>query len=103
MGTWFDGKMNLFVLSGHGSESLAAFLNGVIYQKNATVITAAVITTHHESALRFRKHVRYLVICAMVTAAVITVEFFVISLHLRTRLRTHFHAPTIQTNSFCFG
>ena len=25
--------MNLFVLSGHGSESFAAFLNGVILQK----------------------------------------------------------------------
>ena len=39
------------------------------------------------------------------TAAVITAAlfFFVISLHLRTRQRTHFHAPTIQTNSFCFG
>ena len=47
--------MNLFVLSGHGSEFFAAFLNGVILQqKNAAVITAAVITTHHESALRFR-------------------------------------------------
>ena len=64
-------KMNLFVLSGHGSESFAAFLNGVILQKNnAAVITAAGITTHHESELRFR---------------------------------TRFHAPTIQTNSFCFG
>ena len=42
--------MNLFVLSGHGSESFAAFLNGVILQKN----NAAVITTHHESELRFR-------------------------------------------------
>ena len=40
------------------------------------------------------------------TAAVITAALFfvvVISLHLRTRQRTHFHAPTIQTNSFCFG
>ena len=48
--------MNLFVLSGHGSESFAAFLNnGVILQKNnAAVITAAVITTNHESELRFR-------------------------------------------------
>ena len=47
--------MNLFVLSGHGSESFAAFLNRVILQKNnAAVITAAVITTHHESELRFR-------------------------------------------------
>ena len=47
--------MNLFVLSGHGSESFAAFLNGVILQKNnAAVITAAVIITHHESELRFR-------------------------------------------------
>ena len=35
--------MNLFVLSGPGSESFAAFLNGVILQKNnAAVITAAV-------------------------------------------------------------
>ena len=47
--------MNLFVLSGHGSESFVAFLNGVILQKNYTaVITAAVIRTHHESELRFR-------------------------------------------------
>ena len=49
--------MNLFVLSGHGSESFAAFLNEVILQtkKNAAVITAAVITTHHaESELIFR-------------------------------------------------
>ena len=28
--------MNLFVLSGHGSESFAAFLNGVILQKKTT-------------------------------------------------------------------
>ena len=27
-----QNKMNLFVLSGHGSESFAAFLNGVILQ-----------------------------------------------------------------------
>ena len=48
-------KTNLFVLSGHGSESFAAFLNEVILQKkHAAVITAAVITTHHESELRFR-------------------------------------------------
>ena len=40
-----QNKMNLFVLSGHGSKSFAAFLNGVILQKN----NAAVITTHHES------------------------------------------------------
>ena len=48
--------MNLFVLSGHGSESFAAFLNEVKLQqqKNAAVITAAVITTYHESELRFR-------------------------------------------------
>ena len=41
-----QNKMNLFVLSGHGSESFAAFLNGVIlHQKNnAAVITAAVTT-----------------------------------------------------------
>ena len=38
-------KMNLFVLSGQGSESFAAFLNGVILQKNnAAFITAAVTT-----------------------------------------------------------
>ena len=51
-----QNKMNLFVLSGHGSESFAAFLNEVILQtkNNAAVITAAVITTHHESELRFR-------------------------------------------------
>ena len=28
-----QNKMNLFVLSGHGSESFAAFLNEVILQK----------------------------------------------------------------------
>ena len=28
--------MNLFVLSGHGSESFAAFLNGVILQQQKT-------------------------------------------------------------------
>ena len=50
-----QNKMNLFVLSGHGSESFAAFFNGVILQKNnAAVITTAVITTHHESKLRFK-------------------------------------------------
>ena len=32
---WYltQNKMNLFVLSGHGSESFAAFLNGVILQQ----------------------------------------------------------------------
>ena len=45
----------MFVLSEHGSEAFAAFLNGMILQKNnAAVITAVVITTHHESELRFR-------------------------------------------------
>ena len=69
--------MNLFVLSGHGSESFAAFFNGVILQKNnAAVITTAVITTHHESKLRFKLKLRYLVICAVVTAAVITAALF---------------------------
>ena len=29
-------KLNLFVLSGHGSESFAAFLNGVILQTKKT-------------------------------------------------------------------
>ena len=29
-----QNKMNLFVLSGHGSESIAAFLNEVILQQN---------------------------------------------------------------------
>ena len=54
----FSPKQNEFVcitIVGHGSESFAAFLNGVILQKNnAAVITEAVNTTHHESALRFR-------------------------------------------------
>ena len=52
-----QNKMNLFVLSGHGSESFAEFLNGVILllqKNNVAVITAAVITTHHESELRFK-------------------------------------------------
>ena len=44
-----QNKINLFVLSGYGSESFAAFINAVVLQKNnAAVITAAVITTHHE-------------------------------------------------------
>ena len=38
------------------------------------------------------------------TAAVINAALFFCKItHLRTRRRTHFHAPTIQTNSFCFG
>ena len=68
------------------------FLNGVILCFiNAAVITSAVITTHHEIALRFRLKLRYLVICAVVTAAVITAAFlkFIISLYF-TRQRTHF-------------
>ena len=40
------------------------------------MITAAVITTHHEIALRFRLQLRYLVIRAVVTAAVITAALF---------------------------
>ena len=42
-----QNKMNLFVLSGHGSESFVAFLNGVIFilqKNNAALITAAVTT-----------------------------------------------------------
>ena len=75
-----------------------------ITKSNAVVIAAAVITTHHKSALRFRYKLRYLLICAVVTAAVITAAVIIaISLYLRSRQRTHFHAPTIQTNSFCFG
>ena len=38
--------MNLFVLSGHGNESFAAFLNGVILQKN----NAAVITNKRQTS-----------------------------------------------------
>ena len=70
--------MNLFIMSGHAGDSFAAFLNEVILLKknNAAVITAAVITTHHEIALRFRLQLRYLVICAVVTAAVITAAMF---------------------------
>ena len=44
---WYltQNKMNLFVLSGYVSKSFAAFLNGVILQKNnAAFITAAVTT-----------------------------------------------------------
>ena len=33
-----QNKMNLFVLSGHGSESFAAFLNGVILHKNNAAV-----------------------------------------------------------------
>ena len=55
---------------GIRSESFAAFLNGMIlFFLNTAVITAAVITTHHGIALRLRSKLRYLVICAVVTAA----------------------------------
>ena len=84
-----QNKINLFVLSGHGSESFAAFLNGVILQK----------TTRQLSLQQSPRHKSRVVTAAVITAAL----FFVISLHLRMRQRTHFHAPTIQTNSFCFG
>ena len=52
---WYfpQNKMNLFVLLGHGSESFAAFLNGVVLQKNnVAVITAAV------TAAQILKHSR---------------------------------------------
>ena len=39
------------------------------------VITAAITTTHHEITLRYRLKLRYLVICAVVSAAVITAAF----------------------------
>ena len=40
------------------------------------MITTAVITTHHEIALRFRLKLRHFVICAVVYAAVSTAAFF---------------------------
>ena len=97
--------MNLLVLSGHGSESFAAFLNGVILQKNnAALISAAVITTHHESALRFRSKLRYLVICAVVTAAVINAALFFCNITpFKNAAKDSLPCPTMQTNSFCFG
>ena len=55
-----QNKMNLFVLLGHGSEAFATFLNVVILQK-----------TTQQLSLQ-----RYLVICAVVTAAVITDTLF---------------------------
>ena len=56
--------MNLFYCRGIRSESFAALLNGMILSINkAAVIITAVITTHHEIALRFRLKLRYLVIC----------------------------------------
>ena len=75
--------MNLCVLSGHGSESFAAFLNVVILQKNnAAVITAAVVTA------------------AVITAALF---FCYITTFKNAAKDSLVHAPTIQTNSFCFG
>ena len=42
----FDPKQNEFVcIVGHGSESLAALLNGVILQKNNAVVITAAVTT----------------------------------------------------------
>ena len=46
-------KMNLFVLSGHGSESFAAFLNGVILQQTKKRGIDH-CSSHYENALRFR-------------------------------------------------
>ena len=67
--------MNLFILSGHAGDSFAALLNEVILlikkQRGSDHCSC-----HHEIALRFRLQLRYLVICAVVTAAVITAAFF---------------------------
>ena len=38
--------MNLFVLSGHGSESFAAFLNGVILQKTTRQLSLQLSSQH---------------------------------------------------------
>ena len=38
--------MNLFVLSGHGSESFAAFLNGVILQKKTRQLSLQLSSQH---------------------------------------------------------
>ena len=48
----FDPKQNefvLFVLSGHGSESFAAFLNGVILQKKTTRQLSLQQSSRHKS------------------------------------------------------
>ena len=39
--------MNLFVLSGHGSESFAAFLNEVILQKQRGIDNCS---SHHDTS-----------------------------------------------------
>ena len=42
----FDPKQNEFVvLSGHGSESFAVFLNVMILQKNNAAVISAAVTT----------------------------------------------------------
>ena len=97
--------MNPPVPPGHGSKSPVAPPNGVILQENnAAVITAAVITTHHESKLRFKYKLHYLVICAVVTAAVTTAALFPRNITpLKNATKDSLPRPTIQTNSFCFG
>ena len=69
--------MNLIVLSGHCKCVLCRVLkwSDIIIIKNAAVINAAVITTHHEIALIFRLKLSYFVIFAVITAAVITTAF----------------------------
>ena len=66
--------MNLFVLSGHGRESFVAFLNEVILQKNAGVITAAV-TTAQITRRYFYLNLKVLSRCVVMTAAVIAAAF----------------------------
>ena len=68
---------------------------------NAAVITAAVITTHHESALRFRYKLLYLVICAVVSAAVITAAFFCNITPFKNAAKDSFPCPD-NTNKFIF-
>ena len=42
-----QNKMNLFVLSGHGSESFAAFINGVKLQKQRGIDNCS---SHHNTS-----------------------------------------------------
>ena len=45
-----QNKMNLFVLSGHGSESFAAFLNEVILQTNKQKRGIDHCISHHNTS-----------------------------------------------------
>ena len=61
-----------------------------------------VLSGHREITMRFRLKLRYLVICVVVTVAVITSAFLYYHFSQERGLGLTSSALTIQTNSFCF-